>query len=104
MKTIVPLVFLLFLGSFAYASRIRIGLKQQHLEQLEALFWTISDPQSPNYAKYLTAKEIGELLSIEEDIVTLKSFLANHYGAKTVEPLNGLALDWIEAELDDNDA
>lgn len=44
-------------------------LPQQHLQELERLFWAVSDPQSPQYQEFKTREEIIDLVSPRDERV-----------------------------------
>jgi subtilase family serine protease len=50
-----------------------ILLKQRNLDQLNTLFWQVSNPQHANYGKFLTTSEINALIAPE--LTTVKSVL-----------------------------
>jgi len=55
------------------------ALKQQNLDQLEAIFWDVSNPRSKNYGKHLTLFEIADLVAPEkEDIVHVMDFISSY--------------------------
>jgi len=42
---------------------LSFALKQENIEQLEELFWEVSDPDSRIYGKYLTTDQITEMIA-----------------------------------------
>lgn len=42
---------------------LRVELKQRNLDELERLFWAVSDPQSEHYGKFLTIARLRELIA-----------------------------------------
>jgi len=54
--------------------RVTIALKQRNLDKLNAIFWSVSDPASPSYGKYLTNDEVTELVSASPE--TLKTVIS----------------------------
>eukprot|EP00026_Physarum_polycephalum_P006877 Phypoly_transcript_06930.p1 GENE.Phypoly_transcript_06930~~Phypoly_transcript_06930.p1 ORF type:complete len:539 (+),score=108.07 Phypoly_transcript_06930:58-1674(+) len=39
-----------------------VAIKQQNVKELNDIFWQVSDPQSPNYGKYLSHEEVSQLV------------------------------------------
>ena len=56
-----------------------VAIKQQNLEQLEALFWAVSDPSSPQYGQHVTIDQLTELIApTNEAVASVTSFLSEH--------------------------
>jgi uncharacterized protein with WD repeat len=45
------------------------ALKQNNLEKLDDLFWSVSDPSSASYGKYLSNDELGALVGSDEETI-----------------------------------
>jgi tripeptidyl-peptidase-1 len=45
-----------------------ITLQRQNLARLEEIFWDVSNPDSPNYSKYLTKGEVMDLIEAPADV------------------------------------
>jgi len=43
------------------AVRFTMALKQRNLDKLEAIFWAVSDPASPDYQNFMTKDQINQL-------------------------------------------
>jgi tripeptidyl-peptidase-1 len=43
-----------------------VGVKHRNLEAFEEFFWDVSNPRSPNYAKYLTVPEIADFIGASQ--------------------------------------
>lgn len=58
-------------GEVDGASEIRIvlAIKQNNLEEFEALFWEVTDPRNANYGEYLTAEQVTEMVAPSEEVV-----------------------------------
>jgi len=55
---------------------LRLALTQQNLDRLEQRFWSVSDPDSPEYGQHMTPVEVAELVKpSEEDIFRLMEWL-----------------------------
>lgn len=64
---------------------LEIGLKMQNTSHLETLLRTISDPESPNYGRYLTAEQVNTLFRpAEESRKAVKAWLSEQ-GVTDVE-------------------
>jgi len=58
---------------------LSFALKQENVEQLEELFWQVSDPDSSLYGKYLTTDQITEMVSPSYETITLvEKWLKSH--------------------------
>jgi tripeptidyl-peptidase-1 len=42
---------------------LRVELKQRNLDELERRFWSVSDPTSPDYGKFMTLPQLRDLIS-----------------------------------------
>jgi len=55
------------------------ALKQQNLDQLEKIFWEVSDPKSPHYGKFKTMEEINKIIAPKtETVAAVRAFLNQH--------------------------
>jgi tripeptidyl-peptidase-1 len=55
---------------------LHIFLKKRNVDQMEKLFWDVSNPKSQHYGKYLTADEIGQRHGAsKESIDTVRKWL-----------------------------
>lgn len=53
-----------------------VELKQRNLQQMEELFWSVSDPKSDIFRKYLTKEEITSMISPSgDDIESVSTWL-----------------------------
>jgi len=45
------------------------AIKQQNLDLLDKIFWEVSDPDSPEYGKFLTAEQLGKLIRPKDESI-----------------------------------
>ena len=58
---------------------LSFALKQENLDELEKLFWEVSNPDSPSYGKYLTTDEITEMIAPRYSTVrVVEQWLKSH--------------------------
>jgi tripeptidyl-peptidase-1 len=75
--------------------RLQFGLKQQNLDVLDAKFWAVSDPKSPEYQNFMTIEAISAIVAPKaEDVTLIKNWLFQH-GVKETE-IKSLAGDSLE--------
>ncbi|TQN73923.1 Tripeptidyl-peptidase sed4 [Colletotrichum shisoi] len=56
---------------------LQIGIKLQNIEKLEPMLRDVSDPDSPNYAKYLTAAQVNDMFKpAEASVAAIQAWLA----------------------------
>jgi subtilase family serine protease len=56
--------------------RLYISLRRRNADEMEKLFWEVSNPKSPLYAQYLTVNELGERFGASiESIHTVSNWL-----------------------------
>ncbi len=56
-----------------------LALKQNNLETLEKMFWSVSDPFSTEYRNYLTLENIAELIGPNDDtIARVINWISSH--------------------------
>jgi len=56
-----------------------VAVKQRNIAELERIFWEVSTPSSPRYGKFLTKKQVHELVRpSEESIDTVVAWLAQN--------------------------
>ncbi|KAL0931697.1 tripeptidyl peptidase a [Colletotrichum truncatum] len=56
---------------------LQIGLKMQNIEKLETMLKDVSDPDSPNYGKYLSAAQVNEVFKpAEASVAAVQAWLA----------------------------
>ncbi|KAJ0163802.1 Tripeptidyl-peptidase sed4 [Colletotrichum tanaceti] len=56
---------------------LQIGIKLQNIEKLEPMLRDISDPDSPNYGKYLTATQVNDMFKpAEASVAAIQAWLA----------------------------
>ncbi len=56
--------------------RLAFAIKQQNIAKLEKIFWSVSDPKSKVYGRYLNFKAVSDLVKpTEESIRVVKSWL-----------------------------
>ena len=68
-----------------------IAVKQQNIDQLEHIFKQVSNPQHPNYGKYLTVDEITQLVQPSKDALNrLGIWLQEHNVEFTMSGNNDL--------------
>ena len=48
-----------------------LGLKQRNLDQLEAKFWAVADPNGAQYQQFMTPTEINAMIAPEQEAVDL---------------------------------
>lgn len=78
---------------------LQIGLKQQGMAHLESKLLDISDPDSPNYGKWLSQDEIKPYTQpSSESVQAVKKWLANH-GIEEKMEKRSIAGDWMTAEV-----
>jgi tripeptidyl-peptidase-1 len=66
------------------------------LAELDRLFWEVSDPQNPNYGKYLTFEELGRLMSAPQAHIDIVTNYLNGFGVTfTINPNQ----DMIDAQI-----
>jgi len=64
-----------------HAFSFKVALKPQNLEQLDSLFWQISNPESPFYGKFLSNEQIADLISLpDHDIKQVEEYLTSKSG------------------------
>jgi len=80
--------------------KLLFALKQKNLDVLDKMFWEVSDPQHPNYGKYLTMQQVNALVAPpKENIKALFSWLKSK-GVKSEDiSFNPQASDFIEVSL-----
>eukprot|EP01125_Pyxidicula_operculata_P003375 TRINITY_DN1404_c0_g1_i1.p1 TRINITY_DN1404_c0_g1~~TRINITY_DN1404_c0_g1_i1.p1 ORF type:complete len:544 (-),score=159.79 TRINITY_DN1404_c0_g1_i1:51-1682(-) len=77
--------------------RLSIGLELPNKKELEALFWDVSNPVSPNYAKYLSLDQIATRFSApKENIHTVLKWLASHGIKEASIPKTG---DFVHVDM-----
>jgi len=77
-----------------------VALKQQNLDELDRLFWDLSDPNSVNYGKYLTSEQVRALTAATPDAVSSTlTFLADG-GCKCQDLKDALACEGSVASLE----
>ncbi|GKT53330.1 tripeptidyl peptidase A [Colletotrichum tofieldiae] len=56
---------------------LQIGIKLQNIEKLEPMLRDVSDPDSPNYGKYLTAAQVNDIFKpAEASVAAIQTWLA----------------------------
>jgi hypothetical protein len=75
---------------------LTFALKQQNLDKLQKVFFAVSDPESPSYGKYLTGKEVNQLVAPSQETVNVVSSWLSQNGAKNID--NTLS-DYLEVDL-----
>eukprot|EP01119_Soliformovum_irregulare_P003789 TRINITY_DN14857_c0_g1_i1.p1 TRINITY_DN14857_c0_g1~~TRINITY_DN14857_c0_g1_i1.p1 ORF type:complete len:713 (-),score=198.18 TRINITY_DN14857_c0_g1_i1:20-2158(-) len=65
--------------------KVKIALKQRNLDKLEATFWSVSDPDSPSYGKYLTAEQIGDMIAPAQECIDQVKQWLNEYGVTEID-------------------
>ncbi|KAF4783301.1 Pro-kumamolisin [Colletotrichum scovillei] len=57
---------------------LQIGIKLQNIDKLEPMLRDVSDPDSPNYGKYLTAAQVNDMFKpAEASVKAIQTWLAN---------------------------
>jgi len=57
--------------------RLQVGIKMQNIDKLEPTLRDISDPDSPNYGKYLTAAQVNDMFKpAEASVAAVQTWLA----------------------------
>ncbi|KAK2009217.1 Pro-kumamolisin [Colletotrichum eremochloae] len=57
--------------------RLQVGMKLQNIDKLEPTLRDISDPDSPNYGKYLTAAQVNDMFKpAEASVAAVQTWLA----------------------------
>lgn len=59
-----------------------VALKQQNLDQLEKLFWEVSEPSHPSYRQYLTVEQINEMTAPKASVTRTVVEWLSHHGVK----------------------
>ncbi|OLN86511.1 Tripeptidyl-peptidase sed4 [Colletotrichum chlorophyti] len=68
---------------------LQIGIKLQNIEKLEPMLKDVSDPDSPNYGKYLTAAQVNDMFKpAEASVAAVQAWLAKE-GVKDVSYTDG---------------
>ncbi|KAF6838081.1 tripeptidyl peptidase a [Colletotrichum plurivorum] len=68
---------------------LQIGLKLQNIEKLEPMLKDVSDPDSPNYGKYLSAAQVNDIFKpAQQSVAAVQTWLANE-GVKDVSYTDG---------------
>jgi len=63
---------------------VTFALKQQNLDKLEKMYWSVSDPDSKEYGNFMSMEEISKLVSPPRRVMlTLRQFLME-YGVAAV--------------------
>ncbi|KAK2000601.1 Pro-kumamolisin [Colletotrichum falcatum] len=58
--------------------RLQVGMKLQNIDKLEPTLRDISDPDSPNYGKYLTAAQVNDMFKpAEASVAAVQNWLAS---------------------------
>ncbi|GKT43966.1 tRNA (adenine(58)-N(1))-methyltransferase catalytic subunit trm61 [Colletotrichum spaethianum] len=56
---------------------LQIGIKMQNIEKLEPMLRDVSDPDSPNYGKYLTAAQVNDMFKpAQASVAAIQTWLA----------------------------
>ncbi|PRP80870.1 hypothetical protein PROFUN_11425 [Planoprotostelium fungivorum] len=59
--------------------KLTFALKQRNLDKLDALFWDVSNPESPQYGHHLRQSEVVELVSpSQKSVAVVTDWLHNH--------------------------
>lgn len=74
--------------------QLRIGLKQERLNELISSLYEVSDPTHPRYGAHLSKVDVDDLVAPHKDSIDLvDAWLAYH----DIDPLYNDAGDWISA-------
>jgi tripeptidyl-peptidase-1 len=64
---------------------LTIALKIRNADQLEAKFWSVSDPDNADYGKYMSLQQLADLIAPSaSDIAVVRSWLNSH-GITSIE-------------------
>lgn len=50
---------------------VQIRIDQKGLDELERIFWSVSDPRSPHYGMHRTPKQVGQILNVPSKRIAL---------------------------------
>jgi tripeptidyl-peptidase-1 len=78
---------------------LRIGLKQSNLHRADEFLMDVSHPDSPNFGKHWSAKQIAETFSPSEDSVSSVLDWLAEYGIARNRIKQSQSLNWIEAHV-----
>eukprot|EP00127_Corallochytrium_limacisporum_P002382 Clim_evm23s119 gene=Clim_evmTU23s119 len=66
-------------SDFGHELTVTFAVKQQNMDVLEDIFWSVSDPDNDAYQHYLTVSQIADIIRPKrEAIEAVESFLASH--------------------------
>jgi len=55
---------------------VKFALQQQNLDVLESKFWSVSDPSSPDYGKFMSISEINQMVyPAQSDVVRVLQWI-----------------------------
>lgn len=58
---------------------VQMRVNKKGLDELERVFWEVSDPRHENYGKHQTPEQIGQILGMpEERITNVRNFFVDH--------------------------
>lgn len=74
---------------------LRIGLKQDKIDELIATLYEVSDPAHSKYGKHLSIEEVNALTAPHPDTLDLVHAWLEHHGVDTSAASRTSANDWI---------
>lgn len=83
---------------------LRIGLKQSNLHKADEFLTDVSDPESPNFGKHWSAKQIAETFAPSEDSISAVLDWLSEHGISGSRVKQSQGLNWIHAGVTASEA
>jgi tripeptidyl-peptidase-1 len=78
---------------------LRIGLTQSNLDKAEELLWEVSHPDSPNFGKHWSAKQVAETFAPSDEAVAMVFQWLSEAGITADRVKQSQGLNWVYAEV-----
>jgi tripeptidyl-peptidase-1 len=78
---------------------MRIALTQSNLDKADEFIMDVSHPESPNYGKHWTAKQVAEMFAPSEDTVSAVLDWLVEYGIPSHRVKQSQSLNWINVDV-----
>ncbi|KZP30472.1 subtilisin-like protein [Athelia psychrophila] len=78
---------------------LRVGLKQDKLEELIASLYEVSEPEHPKYGKHLSVEEVNALVAPHPSTLDLVDSWLTHHGVDTASADRTFSKDWVSMSV-----
>jgi tripeptidyl-peptidase-1 len=83
---------------------LRIALKQSNLENADEFLMDVSNPESPNFGKHWTTKQVAEKFAPGEETVSKVMDWLSEYGITNDRVKQSQSLNWIHVDVSVSEA